>query len=130
MDSTYERGVIWSDEETKALISIWGDKKILEKLDVVHRNSEIYSSIAEDLEKRGFKRDWKQCRRKCKNLKTSYKLYKDAAGKSGGSRKKVPKFFDLLDSFLGDRPEAVGLEYAVDSSMASENTNEETSVCK
>ena len=112
------RGDTWGEMETSALIHAWSDRKILEQLEECHRNVTIYTEIAENLAKQGYKRDWKQCRTKCKHLKAQYKKYKDGLSRSGSSRGKPPKHFDILDRFLGDRPEAVGLENAVDTSTS------------
>ena len=37
-----ERGDLWSDDETQALIHAWGDHKVQEKLEDRHRNPDIY----------------------------------------------------------------------------------------
>ena len=63
------------------------------------------------LETLGIKRDLKQCRTKGKHLKTSYKKYKDSLARSGAARVKEPKFFEQLDIFLGDQPEAIGSHF-------------------
>ena len=125
------RGEMWSDGETLPLINAWSDRKILEKLQGCHRNSDIYTTIAEILKKEGFlERHWKQCRTKCKHLKTQYKKIQDGLGKSGNSRKrKLPKFYDLMDNFLGDRPEAVGLENAIDTSIGINSEASCSEIC-
>ena len=50
--------------------------------------------------------------------------------RSGAARVKEPKFFEQLDIFLGDQPEAVGIDGAIDtlsSSISAEKEN--TSDC-
>ena len=50
-------GTTWADE-IKALLTIWGDSKLQEKLDGAARNKK--------LREQGYERDWKQCRVKVK----------------------------------------------------------------
>lgn len=53
-----KRGEIWLDNETAALIAIWGNEEIQEKLMNCHKNSEIYKTICQKLkEKDGYQRD-------------------------------------------------------------------------
>jgi hypothetical protein len=61
------RGSSWSDNEVRALISIWGEDKIQEELDGAVRNQAIFNSIAKKMEEKGYDRDWLQCRNKIKN---------------------------------------------------------------
>ena len=105
-----KRGEAWSDDEVLALISIWSDEPILKMLATSHKNADIYGKISSKLETLGFKRDLKQCRTKVKHLKTTYKKYKDALARSRAARVKEPKFFEQLDIFLGDQPEAIGVD--------------------
>lgn len=50
---------------TRALNNAWRDRKILEKLEECHRNSDLYTTISEQLKKQGFlQRHWNQCRTK------------------------------------------------------------------
>ena len=39
-------GALWSDEEVRALIHVWGDDKIRQELDGALRNKPIFVSIA------------------------------------------------------------------------------------
>ena len=64
-------GAGWSAEETKALISLWGQANVQSQLDGVTRNRSIYEKIARDLE--GYDRTWQQCRTKIKNLTQKYR---------------------------------------------------------
>ena len=70
----------WPTAEVTALISIWGERAIQSQLDGSLRNKEIYTKIAHKLSDLGYSRDWKQCRCKIKNLKTTYKKIKDHNG--------------------------------------------------
>ena len=121
-----KRGETWSDDEVLALISISTDEAILKMLATCHKNADIYGKISSKLETLGFKRDLKQCRTKVKHLKTRYKKYKDALARSGAARAKEPKFFEQLDIFLSDQPEAIGIDGAIDtlsSSISAEKEN-------
>ena len=120
------KGEVWTDEETLSLINAWSNAKILAMMQETNRNSNIYSEISEAMVKDGHTRDWKQCRTKAKHLKNQYKKYKDSMKKSGSKREKEPKFFKELDRFLGDTPEAEGLECAIDSSFREDVTDDET----
>ena len=57
----------WTTEETRALVSIWGQENVQSELDVVQRNLTIYKWIARELKDRGFDKTWQQCRTKVKN---------------------------------------------------------------
>ena len=70
---TMARGAGWSNEATRALISLWGEANVLEKLDGVSRNRMIYEEIAKAMRKAGHDYSWKQCRRKVKNLTQKYR---------------------------------------------------------
>jgi len=61
------RGTGWSNEATRALISLWGEANVQEKLNGVSRNCTIYEGIAEGMRKAGYDYCWKQCRMKVKN---------------------------------------------------------------
>nr|XP_055025238.1 uncharacterized protein LOC129415094 [Misgurnus anguillicaudatus] len=93
----------WSAAETRKLITLWSDASIQAKLESSYRNKPIYERIAEDMRKEGYDRNWLQCQRKMKHLKTSYKKAKDANNRSGNGRTTCP-FYDELDLVLGDRP--------------------------
>ena len=100
------RGSSWSDNEVRALISIWGEDRIQEELDGAVRNQAIFSSIAKKMEEKGYDRDWLQCRNKIKNLKKEYRQIKDHNGQTGRGRKTC-KFYKELDGILGHRPASV-----------------------
>jgi hypothetical protein len=127
-----KRGETWSDDEVLALISIWSQESILKMLATSRKNKDIYGKMSAKLETLGFQRDFTQCRTKVKHLKTTYKKYKDALARSGAARVKEPKFFDQLDVFLGDQPEATGIDAAIDtlSSSISEETENKSDLGK
>ena len=70
---TMARGAGWSNEATHALVSLWGEANVQEKLDSVSRNRTIYEGIAEGMRKAGYDYTWKQCRTKVKNLTQKYR---------------------------------------------------------
>ena len=107
---------VWSDKETLELLAAWGAEEIQKKLQGVHKNTDIYKKVSEMMKRKGIHRDWTQCRTKFKHLKSTYKKHKDNLACSGAGRCKSPKFFDMMDSFLADRPEAEGLEKSIDTS--------------
>ena len=44
----------WNVEETKALITIWGQENVQSQLDMVHRNCDVYRHIAMELQDVGY----------------------------------------------------------------------------
>ena len=107
---------VWSDKETLELLAAWGAEEIKKQLQGVHKNTDIYKKVSEMMKRKGIHRDWTQCRTKLKHLKSTYKKHKDNLARSGAGRCKSPKFFDMMDSFLADRPEAEGLDKSIDTS--------------
>ena len=63
----------WSTEETRALISVWGEANVQDQLDSVKRNKDIYERISAQLSAQGWTKSWKQCRVKVKNLTQRYR---------------------------------------------------------
>ena len=122
-----KRAETWSEKETLALIAIRGNEEIQSKLSNTHKNSEINKKISKDLKAvNGFERDHIQCTNNMKQLKSVYKKYKDSLSTSGAGRKKPPKFFDDLDIFLNDKPDATGVANAIDTSNAVNETDNES----
>ncbi|XP_075278043.1 uncharacterized protein LOC104334930 isoform X1 [Opisthocomus hoazin] len=96
-------GKHWSDNEVRALINIWSDKKIQQMLEGATRNKEIFEEIARRLMKRGIDRDWKQCRTKYKNLKYEYRALQKENEHLGNPRRKM-RFYDEVDCILRRQP--------------------------
>ena len=115
-----KRGETWSENEAKALLSVWGREEIIEILNNTHKNAEIYEKIKKEMSGLGYQRDLIQCRTKVKYQKTEYKKYKDALGRSGADKGKTPKYFNEMDVFLSDQPKATGLSIAIDTSSSNE----------
>ena len=64
---------IWTHDETKALLGIWGDANVQRQLDGIVRNKSIYQKIASGMVSLGYDRTWQQCKTKIKNLVQKYK---------------------------------------------------------
>ncbi|KAM6346025.1 bifunctional phosphoribosylaminoimidazole carboxylase/phosphoribosylaminoimidazole succinocarboxamide synthetase [Podargus strigoides] len=95
-------GKHWTEEEVKALLSIWSEKTIRKQLHGTLRNKGIFIYIAKRLQELGVCRDWKQCRAKYKNLKYEYRTVKYAH--NSGDVTKTMKFFHDLDAILRYEP--------------------------
>ncbi|XP_050751517.1 bifunctional phosphoribosylaminoimidazole carboxylase/phosphoribosylaminoimidazole succinocarboxamide synthetase [Gymnogyps californianus] len=95
-------GKHWTEEEVKALLSVWSEKNIRKQLHGTLRNKGIFIYIAKRLQELGVCRDWKQCRAKYKNLKYEYRMVKYAH--NSGDVTKTMKFFHDLDAILRYEP--------------------------
>uniref|UniRef100_K7G3J3 Myb/SANT-like DNA-binding domain-containing protein n=1 Tax=Pelodiscus sinensis TaxID=13735 RepID=K7G3J3_PELSI len=95
-------GKHWTEEEVKALLSIWSEKNIRQQLHGTLRNKGIFIYIAKRLQELGVCRDWKQCRAKYKNLKYEFRTVKYAH--NSGDATKTMKFFHDLDAILQNEP--------------------------
>ncbi|XP_053921029.1 bifunctional phosphoribosylaminoimidazole carboxylase/phosphoribosylaminoimidazole succinocarboxamide synthetase [Cuculus canorus] len=95
-------GKHWTEEEVKALLSVWSEKNIRKQLQGTLRNKGIFIYIAKRLQELGVCRDWKQCRAKYKNLKYEYRTVKYAH--NSGDVTKTMKFFHDLDAILRYEP--------------------------
>lgn len=102
-----EGGRHWTDDEVRALLCVWADSRIRERLKSTLRNKCIFQEMAFQMQRNfGVVRNWKQCRTKYKNLKYDHKTAKSAhaaAGSSSGGPGKYMKFFDEVDAILLDR---------------------------
>ncbi|KAJ7345178.1 hypothetical protein JRQ81_001128 [Phrynocephalus forsythii] len=97
-----KRGVIWGNEETSALIKVWGEAEIKYALSSLKRNIEIFEVISSELAKLGFIRSASECRTKTKSLR---KLYKQAVlqnSKSGSSHSKFLWYEEMANIFRTD----------------------------
>ena len=92
----------WTDEETRLLISIWGESKIQEELEGAVRNKSVYQKITKKLSESGYNRDWNKCREKIKNLKTEFKKVKDHNNHTGEDRK-VCHFYNEINEIIGTK---------------------------
>ncbi|CAI5678501.1 unnamed protein product [Oreochromis niloticus] len=97
----------WTDDEVRALLCVWADRNIRERLKSTLRNKSIFQEMAQQMQRKyGVIRDWRQCRTKYKNLKYDYKIAKSAhaaGGSSAGTPGKYMKFFDEVEAVLLDK---------------------------
>lgn len=102
-----EGGRHWTDEEVRALLCVWADRQVRERLKGTLRNKSIFQEMSRQMQQSfGVARNWKQCRTKYKNLKYEYKTAKNAqsaGGSGGGGPGKYMKFFDEVEAILLDR---------------------------
>ena len=70
--STFTYTSLWTLEETKALIAVWGQANVQSQLDSVVRNRTIYQRIAKELADLGLNKTWEQCKTKIKNMTQKY----------------------------------------------------------
>uniref|UniRef100_A0A673B530 Uncharacterized LOC115418104 n=2 Tax=Sphaeramia orbicularis TaxID=375764 RepID=A0A673B530_9TELE len=102
-----EGGRHWTDDEVRALLCVWADKHVRERLKCTLRNKSIFQEMSHQMQRNfGVIRNWKQCRTKYKNLKYDYKTAKSAhaaASSSAGGPGKYMKFFDEVEAILLDR---------------------------
>ncbi|XP_039985550.1 uncharacterized protein LOC120791276 isoform X2 [Xiphias gladius] len=102
-----EGGRHWTDDEVRALLCVWADRRIRERLKCTLRNKSIFQEMARQMQRNfGVVRNWKQCRTKYKNLKYDFKTAKSAhaaGGSTAGGPGKYMKFFDEVEAILMDR---------------------------
>ena len=53
---------VWTEEETRALVGVWGAEGVQSQLDGVTRNKAIFQKIASALADLGYTRTWQQCK--------------------------------------------------------------------
>ncbi|XP_030576045.1 uncharacterized protein LOC115773444 isoform X2 [Archocentrus centrarchus] len=95
----------WTDEETLALIDIWGEEDVQKALRGFVHNGHVYADISERLHDLGFSKSSEQCRWKVKSLRNNFRQCYERK-KSG--RKVDYKFYNQLEQILGQ--EAVSLD--------------------
>ncbi|CAC5368493.1 unnamed protein product [Mytilus coruscus] len=102
-NSSKKRGLTWSDQETKALLSTWGEGKIQSELDNSTRNTHVFSSIIRTMGGLGYLRTAPECRQRIKTLKRNYFNAKNSNKLSGNGRTTC-RYYDELEDILGGRP--------------------------
>ncbi|XP_012721867.3 multifunctional protein ADE2 [Fundulus heteroclitus] len=104
---TEEGGRHWTDDEVRALLCVWADQRVRERLKSTLRNKCIFQEMARQMQRKyGVVRNWKQCRTKYKNLKYDYKTAKSAhaaAGSSAGGPGRYMRFFEEVEAILLDQ---------------------------
>nr|XP_057928972.1 multifunctional protein ADE2 [Doryrhamphus excisus] len=108
-----ENGRHWTDDEVRALLWVWADPHVRERLKSTLRNKYIFKEMSRKMQRTyGVVRNWEQCRTKYKNLKYDYKMAKTAHEARGScSLGKCMRFYDEVEAILMDRcPEDTSLE--------------------
>ncbi|KAJ3598946.1 hypothetical protein NHX12_032909 [Muraenolepis orangiensis] len=98
-----EGGRHWTDKEVRALLCVWADPRIRDRLKCTLRNKCIFQEMARQMQLTfGVARNWKQCRTKYKNLKYEYKTARNVQAAGGGvaGPGKYMKFYDEVESIL------------------------------
>ncbi|XP_040886126.1 uncharacterized protein zgc:113263 isoform X2 [Toxotes jaculatrix] len=95
----------WSDEETLALIDIWGEEDVQRALRGFIHNGHVYADISERMQDLGYSKTSEQCRWKVKSLRNNFRQCYDR--KKCGRRVDY-KFYDQLEQILGQ--EAVSID--------------------
>ena len=93
----------WTNAETTALIGLWGDESVQEKLRGPAKTKPVFEKIAEKLRQMGYDKTGVQCQTKIKNLTSKYWKVKDNNRKSGSGTDASFPFFDAMDDILGTR---------------------------
>lgn len=68
----------WGDSETRALISVWGNNQIQERLRCCVKRKPVFQQIATAMAEKGYSRTDEQCRTRIKRLKASYRQCLDS----------------------------------------------------
>ncbi|XP_049620083.1 bifunctional phosphoribosylaminoimidazole carboxylase/phosphoribosylaminoimidazole succinocarboxamide synthetase [Syngnathus scovelli] len=101
-----DEGRHWTDEEVRALLCVWADRRVRESLKSTLHNKYIFQEISSQMQHTfGVVRNWKQCRTKYKNLKYDYKMAKSTHAARGGATSnpgKYMKFFHEVEAILLD----------------------------
>ena len=66
-------GRTWNDDEVQTLLAIWADASIQRQPLGEVRNTTVFNKIADELARKGYQRNAKQCWEKLKQLKKKYK---------------------------------------------------------
>nr|XP_043878147.1 uncharacterized protein zgc:113263 isoform X2 [Solea senegalensis] len=88
----------WSDEETLALIDIWGEEDVQRALKGFIHNGHVYAEISERMQDLGFTKTSEQCRCKVKALRNNFRQCYD---KKKRGKKVYYRFYNKLEEFLG-----------------------------
>nr|XP_060615271.1 uncharacterized protein LOC132765106 isoform X1 [Anolis sagrei ordinatus] len=93
------RQPVWTDEETRAFIQVWGDDAVQGALASNYRTVAQFQWIADEMRARGYNRDWEQCRERAKVLRRGFKEIVDGNSNAGHGRRVWP-YFEELNRFL------------------------------
>ena len=81
-----EKGHLWTEQESRALLDIWSKSSIQRQLQGEVKNNAVYEKLVNELVKRRFIRTGDQCRMKIIALKKKYKETCDMLCRSGTGR--------------------------------------------
>ncbi|XP_070792852.1 uncharacterized protein [Pituophis catenifer annectens] len=93
------RQPVWTDEETRAFIQVWGDDAVQSALASNYRTVAQFQWIADEMRARGYNRDWEQCRERAKALRRGFKVIVDGNSNARHGRRVWP-YFEELNRFL------------------------------
>ncbi|XP_057180403.1 uncharacterized protein zgc:113263 isoform X3 [Triplophysa rosa] len=120
----------WGDSETRALISIWGNDQIQERLRCCVKRKPVFQQIAKAMAEKGYSRTDEQCRTRIKRLKASYRQCLDSPRNEGEQvewkffnqlKKIFDKYYPNSDetaSNVTQDPETVGRKWSSRSTKA------------
>ncbi|CAL1671765.1 unnamed protein product [Lasius platythorax] len=98
------KGFNWGEEETRTFLELCIDRQIISLMDgKKHKHVDIFNSLVEDMEKKGFSKTAQQMKLKLKNLKLAYYKCKRENNVSGAARKTCP-FYEQVDILYSTRP--------------------------
>ena len=121
-----EKGRLWTEQETRALLEIWSESSIQRQLQGKVKNNAVYKKLVNELVKRRFIRTGDQCQTIIKALKKKYKETCDKLRRSGAGQESDEEddetsdfhFFSELDAVMGGRA-SVDPVHILDSSAGS-----------
>ncbi|XP_032064969.1 zinc finger and SCAN domain-containing protein 20-like isoform X2 [Thamnophis elegans] len=93
------RQPLWTDEETRAFIQVWGDDAVQSALASNYRTVAQFQWISDEMRARGYNRDWEQCRERAKALRRGFKVIVDGNSNARHGRRVWP-YFEELNRFL------------------------------
>ena len=87
----------------RALLGIWSDESVQQKLNEASKKKPIYNAIAKKLNEMGYTKTGERCKTKIKNLLARYRKVKDNNRTSGSRTDTSFAFFDEIDTVLGTK---------------------------
>lgn len=98
------KGLNWGEEETRTFLELYTEKQIILLMDgKKYKHIDIFNSLVEDMEKKGFFKTPQQMKLKLKNLKLAYFKCKRENNVSGAAKTTCP-FYEQLDILYSTRP--------------------------
>lgn len=92
-----KKGLNWLEEETRTFFKLGTEKQIISLMDgKKHKHVDLFNSLIEDMEKKGFFKTAQQMKLKLKNLKLAYFKCKRENSVSDAAKTTCP-FYEQLD---------------------------------